>query len=399
MFMTANLRVIFSRVHLAIVLLAFALLASALILAATTAQAADLAGHVSDDETGLPIAGAQLRILGQDARRTVATVLIESDTVGFFIWRDLPAGTIEIECTADGYEPLLTLITLADENILDLDFSLTNNVFVLDDLVVVGQTSQIEGDLQTGYINLDRETLASVPSIIEPDPLRALQMLPGVQAASDISSGLYIRGGGPDQTLVLMDGVPVYNPTHAFGFFSTFNNDAVGDLVLYKGAYPAPYGGRLGAVVDVEMRRETAPKFRGKAGLSLIAGHVFLEGRLGPEQWWVAGRRSFIEPLLQAIRTAENPIPDFYFYDFNGSLTSNRWGGETRLTFYRGRDKLFVDAGETNNLDLGWGNTVAMLRHERFLSDNLAGQMTFSYSKYESLTEADILATNINVVN
>ncbi|MFT5783833.1 MAG: hypothetical protein ACI9JE_001155 [Candidatus Krumholzibacteriia bacterium] len=370
-----------------------------LLVASGQAVAADLAGTVTDGDTGVVVRFAQLQILNQDSGVDIRIATVQTDSLGRFLWRDLPPGNFEIECSAESYEPLVTLVVLGDEDLLDLDLALTSNVFVLDELVVVGQSSDIEGDLQTGYVNLDRETLASVPSIIEPDPLRALQMLPGVQAASDISSGLYIRGGGPDQTLVLMDGVPVYNPTHAFGFFSTFNNDAVSDLALYKGAYPAPYGGRLGAVVDVEMREETAPKFSGTAGLSLIAGRVFLEGRLGQEHWWVAGRRSFIEPLLGAIRTEENPIPDFYFYDMNASLTSYRWGGVTRLSFYRGRDKLFVDADETNSIDLGWGNTVAMLRHQRFLSDNIEGQMTLSYSKYESLTEAELLATNIDIIN
>jgi len=295
-----------------------------LLFASPLAQAAVLSGHVIDAATGTRIAFADLQILGQENRREDIPASLQADSTGYFIWQSLPAGVFEIECGSDGYESRVSLITVADEDLLELNFELTSNVFVLEELVVIGQTGDIEGDLQTGFVKLDRETLASVPSIIEPDPLRALQMLPGVQAASDISSGLYIRGGGPDQTLVLMDGVPVYNPTHAFGFFSTFNNDAVSDLALYKGAYPAPYGGRLGAVVDVEMRTETEPKFAGKAGISLIAGHVFLEGRLGPDHWWVAGRRSFIEPLLNAIRTVENPIPSFYFYDFNAAYKIGR---------------------------------------------------------------------------
>jgi hypothetical protein len=244
---------------------------------------------------------------------------------------------------------------------LNLVLPLALAAFVLDDLVVVGESSDIERDLQTGYLNLDRSTLANIPGIVEDDPLRALQLLPGVQAASDISSALYIRGGGPDQTLVLMEGVPVYNPTHAFGFFSTFNNDAVSDLALYKGAYPAAYGGRLAAVLDVDLVEDTTPGLSGKAGISLIAARLFLHGRAGEDQWWVAGRRSYLEPLLRALDTPENPVPDYSFYDFNAAYTSYRGGGRTRLRFYRGRDQVTVDADVNTAVELGWGNTVASL--------------------------------------
>ena len=151
---------------------------------------------------------------------------------------------------------------------------------VLEDLVVTAEGGA-GTEVQTGFLDVDAATLAAVPGIVEADPLRALQVLPGVQAASDISSGLYIRGGGPDQTLVLMDGVTIYNPTHAFGFFSTFNNDAVDRVDLFKGAYPACYGGRLGAVVDVRMRQESAPRTSVTGGVSLISARALVEGRGG----------------------------------------------------------------------------------------------------------------------
>ncbi len=248
-------------------------------------------------------------------------------------------------------------------------------------------------------MKLDRKTLSEIPSVIEDDPLRALQTLPGVQSASDISSGLYIRGGGPDQNLVLMEGATVYNPTHAFGFFSTFNGDAVTDLSLYKGAYPATYGGRLGGVLDVEMVQETTPDFHGKVALSLISARVFLEGQLDGDHWWGSARRSFLEPVLGAIRTDENPIPDWYFYDINAGYTSYRGGGMTRLLFYRGRDEVAVDADVNTGLTLGWGNTVALLSHERFLNDSLEGRLSLSHSRYDSETDAEILATNFNITN
>lgn len=269
---------------------------------------------------------------------------------------------------------------------------------ILEDLVVTAEGG-VEAEVQTGFLDIDAATLAAVPGIVEADPLRALQVLPGVQAASDISSGLYIRGGGPDQTLVLMDGVTVYNPTHAFGFFSTFNNDAVDRVDLFKGAYPARYGGRLGAVVDVRMRQESAPRTSVTGGVSLISARALVEGRAGSDQWLVSARRSYLEPLLDALRTPEDPIPSYAFYDLNGTYVSDRGGGRTVFTIYHGHDGIFVDADANTAFDLGWGNTVASLRHARFLGDTTEGSLGISLSDYRSATEAEFLATAFDIDN
>ena len=155
---------------------------------------------------------------------------------------------------------------------------------------MVGRTTDIEGDIQTGFVNLDARTLDAIPGIVEPDPLRALQILPGVQAASDISSGLYIRGGGPDQTLVLMDGVTVYNPTHAFGFFSTFSNDVVDDVALYKGAYPARIRRAAGGGAGRGHEGTRSPESSGarRASASFPPGYSW-RATLGRTTGWSAG--------------------------------------------------------------------------------------------------------------
>ena len=366
---------------------------------AASAAAADLGGTVTDEDTGLLLGEVTVRLAGPSGATGPDRPTQVTAADGRFVFLALAAGAYELEFTAAGYERRTVDISLSDNDLTDLAVTMSLTAFVLDDLVVVGAASNIEADLQTGYVNLDRSTLSEIPGIIEDDPLRALQILPGVQAASDISSGLYIRGGGPDQTLVLMEGVTVYNPTHAFGFFSTFNNDAVSDLALYKGAYPASYGGRLGAVLDVDMNRDTSDGVSGKVGVSLISARAYLEGSAGPDHWWAAGRRSYLEPLLKAIDTPENPIPSWYFYDMNAGYTSYRWGGTTRLLFYKGRDNVSVDADVNTAIDLGWGNTVASLRHERFLTDDLEGRLTLSHSRYNSGTEAEILATPFSVDN
>jgi len=365
-----------------------------LLVGSTDALAARVSGSVTEAGGDLTLPEVSITLDGAGVSRDIL-----SDYDGKFESSDLPAGSYRLTFKAFGYRDQTRDIELTEDQDLVLDVALVLDAVRIDDVLVVGQTSDIESDIQTGYVSLDAKTLESIPGVIEPDPLRALQILPGVQAASDISSGLYIRGGGPDQTLVMMDGVTVYNPTHAFGFFSTFNNDAVEDVDLYKGAYPAEYGGRLGAVLDVDMREPDSEKVRGKAGISIISARVSLEGGLGPDNWLVAGRRSFLDPLLNALSTEENPIPSYYFYDVNATYTTRRLGGLTTLQIYNGKDDVKADADINTAFELSWGNTVFMLRHERYLTDQLEGRLTLSNSRYNSTTGGEFLATAIGINN
>jgi len=358
------------------------------------ALAGGIVGTVTEAGSDLTLPEVSITLEGAGLSRDFL-----SDIDGKFQIMDLPAGRYQLEFVTFGYLSLTREVDLLQDETKVFAVTLELDAVEIEDMLVVGQTADIEGDLQTGFVNLDAKTLDTIPGIVEPDPLRALQILPGVQAASDISSGLYIRGGGPDQTLVLMDGVTVYNPTHAFGFFSTFSNDVVDNVTLYKGAYPAEYGGRLGAVLDVGMKKPESDRMGGKAGISFISARVFLEGRLGKDHWLISGRRSFLEPILKAVRTEENPIPSYFFYDMNLTYASERGGGRTVFQFYHGKDDVTADAGANTNFDIAWGNTVAMLRHERFLTDQLEARFTVANSRYQSRTDAQFLATEFAIEN
>ena len=362
------------------------------LLLAAASNAADLTVLVTNHATSSPISSAEISLEDPDISR-------RTDSDGLAHFTDLAAGHYRLEITAPGYEPHTQQLDLTATETRRLEITLTSTAYLIDELVVTAEEIDDNVTMQTGYVALDAATLDAIPSIIESDPIRALQALPGVAAASDISSGLYIRGGSPDQNLVLMDGVTVYNPTHAFGLFSTFNNDAVAGISLYKGAYPAEYGGRLGAVVDVHSRQPDPPRLRAELGISIIAARALVEGRAGPDRWFVAGRRTYLDPLLRAMRTPENPIPDYYFYDLNALYSTPRLGGLTTLTFYHGRDDVGVNADVNTSFDLNWGNTVLALRHQRPLSDTVDGRLTLSTSRYQSTTDAEILATPFAVDN
>lgn len=257
-----------------------------------------------------------------------------------------------------------------------------------------------EDDRLTGFVTLDRETTELLPALGEQDPIRALQWLPGVQTASDVSSGLYVRGGSPDQTLILLDDVTVYNPTHAFGLFSTFNTDVIDEVRLYKGAYPARYGGRLGSVLEVRQRPAEASAVSGRGGVSTITGRLLLEGPAGGGSWMVGGRRTYLEPILDALRSEDNEIPSYYFYDLNGRLTvpAGR-GGRLSVTGYSGHDDLFLDLDEDSFLDIRWGNRTVSGRLERPLGEAWTGALLLSGSEYDSRTDVSFFTTPFSFHN
>src|SRR5690606_17345404 len=193
--------------------------------------------------------------------------------------------------------------------------------------VVVEAEEPLEEERAPGLQQVPIQLVERLPSVFEADLFRSIQLLPGVQASSDFSSKLYIRGGSPDQTLILLDGTSVYNPTHFFGFFSTFNTEAVKDVRLFKGAYPALYGGRLGSVLDIYSRDGNRNELAGMAQVGLLASPAALEGavRVGGAEgsFMVAARRSTLEPLLAFLREEleEDAIPErFYFYDLNARV-------------------------------------------------------------------------------
>ncbi|PSQ79847.1 MAG: TonB-dependent receptor [Bacteroidetes bacterium QS_8_68_15] len=217
-----------------------------------------------------------------------------------------------------------------------------------------------------------------------------------MKAASDFSSGLYIRGGSPDQTLVRLGETTVYNPTHFFGFFSTFNPDAIGDVQLYKGGFPSTYGGRLGAVVDLNNRRGSAEEASGRASAGLLASRVAADGPLpdavtpagaagdslsGGGSWMLAARRSTLEPLFAVLRRQDvDGIPNnFHFYDLNARvdvpLSSN-----DRLVAggYAGADYLDFPFLDEARVQVPYGNRTATLRWRHLFAEGALGDRAFS---------------------
>ena len=372
-----------------------------LFVTAAVAAASQVTGLVADAETKKPLGFVTVQVIGNTARGGVINRGAACDAGGRYTIDAVPFGRYILRCSRIGYSTYQDSLIISADRVYRRDVEMSVQPVEVEKIVVEADRFAREKQIQTGFVSIDAEELADLPGIIEGDPIRSLQLLPGVQAASDISSGLYIRGGGPDQTVVLLDGVPVYNPTHAFGFFSTFNADALEEVNLYKGAYPARYGGRLGAVLDVRSADGNRRQFRGKASISTIAARLTLEGPVADGGTWiVGGRRTYLEPLLNALSTAENPLPSYYFYDFNAKLSSARSErGGLSLSLYLGRDNVDYPLDADSELNLVWGNTLVTAAYGLPISETFLGGLKFAISQYTSDTDVRIFTTPLSVDN
>jgi hypothetical protein len=366
-----------------------------LLAAAPPAGAAGiLRGEVTDSETGESLGFASV-VAERDGERTG---VIADDQGSFRL--ALEPGRWVLRISFVGYETFEDSLLVIDLRERALSVELVPDAIPMEKVEVRGDRLDEERD-QPSVVSLDAETLRALPAFGEVDPIRTLQYLPGVQTASDISSGLYVRGGGPDQTLILLDDVTIYNPTHAFGLFSTFNADVVDDVTLYKGAYPAKYAGRLGAVLDVRNREGPRDGIHGTVGLSTITGRLSIGGPVGSRgSWLAAGRRTYLDPILDRLRESNSQIPAYYFYDANGKLVLPA-GGTSRLEWdgYLGQDDLRLDLDADSFVNQRWGNRATSLRYRRLLGESLVGSLMVSGSAYESDTNVRIFTTPIRFGN
>ncbi|HZI01463.1 MAG TPA: carboxypeptidase-like regulatory domain-containing protein, partial [Flavisolibacter sp.] len=205
-------------------------------------------GYITDSASGERLQGATIAAINQGLGTT-------SNAYGFYSLT-LPEAPAELIVNVVGYEPALQTIILTGDTVMA--FQLAPVTTTLSSVEVAATRTRklpIQQSTQMSMVDLPMETIASMPKLLgETDVFRSLQFLPGVMAGNEVSSGLYVRGGSPDQNLILLDGVPVYNASHLFGLFSVFNADALQSVQLFKGGFPARYGGRLSSVIDLRMK-------------------------------------------------------------------------------------------------------------------------------------------------
>ena len=278
----------------------------------------------------------------------------------------LPKGEYEILYSYVGFEALIMRIKLTED--ISKNIKLSESVSLKEVVVTDDGGNKIEDQTQMSTLTISMEKVKSLPAFMgEQDLIKTLQLLPGVQSGGEGQSGLYVRGGGPDQNLILLDGVPVYNASHLFGFFSVFNADAINSVELTKGGFPARYGGRLSSVLDIRMKEGNLNKFEGEGSVGLISSKLSLQGPIIKDKtsFIVSARRTYIDiltrPLIQAVANQQGAtgrqVAGYYFYDFNGKI-NHKFSDRSRLYFstYSGDDKFYVRL-EENYIQDGNENT------------------------------------------
>lgn len=350
---------------------------------AQTTPSYTISGVIKAGETGETLIGASVGVPAlQKGTYT--------NDYGFYSLT-LPESTdsIEIRFFYAGYATEVRRLLLDKDIQLDLELGSAS----LEEVVI--EANSVDEQLQSTQMSVERISMQEakrLPALFgEVDIIKTLQLKPGVSSGSEGSSGIFVRGGGPDQNLVLLDNTVVYNPSHLFGFFSTFNSDAVKDVKLYKGGFPGQYGGRLSSVIDVKMNEGNKKKFSGAGGLGLIASRLTLEGPIVKDKasFMVSGRRTYVDIITRQINELQkdneefNPIPDYFFYDFNAKVNYELSDKDQLfLSGYLGRDK-FTFKDDDFDFDFNWGNTNATLRWNHLFSPKLFLNTSASYSDYE----------------
>jgi hypothetical protein len=370
--------------HFFLLLISLFYLTPALLSAQDTAS---INGLVTDRETGETLLLANIAL--QEINRGTS-----SNTSGYYSITNIEPGTYTLVASYIGYQRFETTVELESGENLRLDIELIPEGLELDAIVVESEREEAE-KRNIGVQQVSAELIKELPAVIVPDVFRSIQLLPGVKAASDFSSGLYVRGGSPDQTLILLDETTVYNPTHFFGFFSTFNPDAVKDVRLYKGGYPAEYGGRIGSVLTIFNKDGNRNETEGTVSLGLLTSRASIEGPFQKGSWMLAVRRSTLEPLLAALRQSIDGVPDkFYFYDINGKINFDATPDDRfSLAFYSGIDNVSFPFQEDANIRLTYGNQTVSAQWRRIFSEKFFGFFTATGSRYFNRPRFNIAGT------
>jgi hypothetical protein len=338
-----------------------------------------LSGFIRDSLSGESLIGATIAVNGHGKS-------ISSNQYGFYSIT-LPQATYTIYASFAGYQPLQMTLVL-DKN-LEFNFQLLQRS-LLEEVVV--SSRRRDGNVQNaqmGKIDLSINQLKAVPVLLgEVDLLKTLQLLPGVRNAGEGNTGLYVRGGGPDQNLILLDDAIVYNTGHLFGFFSIFNSDAIKNISLIKGGMPAQYGGRLSSVLDIAMKEGNMKKMEIEGGIGAIASRLSIQGPIKKDKasFIISARRTYIDLLVKPFIRKDNSFygSGYYFYDVNMKV-NYKFSEKDRLYLsgYFGRDVFdFRNAQRSFNARIPWGNSTATLRWNHVFNRKLFANTTLVYNDY-----------------
>jgi len=348
-----------------------------------------VSGYVSDAQNGESLIGTNVYELYQHTGTS-------TNQYGFFSLA-VPSDSAVIQFSYQGYETL-TMVFQSPLNDLQ-QIELQSAIVEFDSSLVVqaDQFKSLHQEIQMSHVRLSMDDVENLPSLLgETDLMKILQLMPGVQSGADGSTGLYIRGGQPGQTLILLDGATVYNAGHLFGFISTFNTDAINSVELFKGGFPARYGGRLSGILNITMREGNRKEFEGRGSVGIVASRVTLEGPLiiDRSSFIISARRTYLDLInwgIQKIRGADY-ITGYFFEDLNAKWNIDL-SKHDRLyvSMYAGRDKGYerdhatIDESRHElDYELSWNNITFTSRWNRIINPRMFVNTTVLFSRFRS---------------
>ena len=335
-------------------------------------------GYIKDSSSGESVIGASL---------TVNNKNVTSNQYGFY----------SITLSEGEYNVLVSHVSYRSLTFhLSINKNIEHNIFLspaaaaLNEVVVYSRRRDMNvRSAQMGQVDLSVSRIKNIPAFMgEVDILKTIQLLPGVRNAGEGNAGFYVRGGGPDQNLILLDEAVVYNTGHLFGFFSIFNSDAIKNVTLVKGGMPAQYGGRLSSVLDVSMKDGNSNRFQAEGGIGLIASRFSVQGPLikNKASFIVSARRTYADALAKPFikRTSNFYGSGYYFYDLNAKI-NYRFSEKDRLYLsgYFGRDVFTFNNSELSfNANIPWGNSTATIRWNHVFGPKLFANTSLVYNDY-----------------
>jgi hypothetical protein len=352
-------------------------------------QKTSISGYVKDLNTGELVIGAYII-------DTISKNVTQTNNYGFY---SLKIGTSKAALLATylGFKSKIAELNLKHDTLINIYIQ---PMLELEEVTVSSTRYENSVNVPLGLTTIPIKQLISIPALGEPDLIKSIQNQPGIKGGIEGSAGIFVRGGGPGENLYMLDDVPLYNISHLYGFFSTFNSSAIKDIKLLKGGFPAKYGGRVSAVVDVRSREGNNKSISGEVSLGFISSKLTLEGPLFNDKttFIISGRRSFLDlysNTLKKLGTLDESFPDYYFYDLNFKITHTfSQYDKIFLNIYNGKDRILNNNGSlmiNNNTVLfsndlnekaGWGNIVCSLRWNHIFNNSLFVNTTFALSKF-----------------
>jgi len=342
-------------------------------------QKSTLSGTITEAQSGESVVSAKISIASLNLGAT-------SNEYGFYSLT-VPKGIYEVQFKAYGLKTITKQIDLYTNQMFN--FEMSDETEVLEEVEVNAKRGENVTSTKVGQMELEMEKIKTLPAFMgEVDIIKTIQLLPGVSSVSEGGQGFYVRGGGPDQNLVLLDEAQVYNASHLFGFFSVFNSDAVKSVNMIKGGMPANFGGRISSVLEVKMNEGNSKQFKVKGGLGLISSRLTFEGPIVKDKgsFIVSARRTYIDVLMKSFIPKSSPFAGsgYYFYDFN--LKANyRLGKKDKLFLsgYYGKDQfIYGNKKDDFSVRMPWGNAIAAIRWNHIFNSKLFMNLTGTFTDY-----------------